>query len=432
MARSPLKSVLTLVTVGLGVGVLIFALSMSSTFKELMSRQLEEEGLIVTFANGEFNDEGEISPERPPQFDENLIPTVLAEIAGVEAVSPTVAPFWTQFIADGEAYRVRSVAGANETYAHIMGLELILGSFFTEADVKTGEKKAVISENLAQILFGSAENAIGEVVRPPAPENDEQQNQDGPGGAFRAMFMNPPAFSIVGVFADVGELRRKSYGVADMIIPYTSILPSGANATFMQRFLLSTAVIKVQGVPVETVEAQLREVLARSYGDELVLEVWEGTSRGQSTYLKELRQTIQTFSLVVNLLGFILLAAASIGILSIMLVEALGRSREIALERAIGASKGTIIREFFARSIIVSFISAVIGVVLSFVLSGPMTSLVLPIFEGVSISDIAGSVINAQSMLIGVVTALDIGGVFGMFPILSVLNVGISDALREA
>ena len=70
-----------------------------------------------------------------------------------------------------------------------------------------------------------------------------------------------------------------------------------------------------------------------------------------------MRQTVTTFSLVVNLLGFILLAAASIGILSIMLVDVLGRSREIAIERALGASKMAIFKQFFTRSTIVSLMT---------------------------------------------------------------------------
>ena len=111
-------------------------------------------------------------------------------------------------------------------------------------------------------------------------------------------------------------------------------------------------------------------------------------------------------------------------------MEALGRSREIALERALGASKGAIIREFFARSAIVSLFSVVIGIGLSFVLSGPLTDLILPIFSGISADEVAG-VVNLRSILVGTVSAVVIGGVFGVFPVFSVLQVGISDAIRE-
>ena len=55
IARSPLKSILTFVTVGIGVGVLIFALGMSSTFAALVDRQLAEQGFVVSYANAELS-----------------------------------------------------------------------------------------------------------------------------------------------------------------------------------------------------------------------------------------------------------------------------------------------------------------------------------------------------------------------------------------
>jgi len=78
----------------------------------------------------------------------------------------------------------------------------------------------------------------------------------------------------------------------------------------------------------------------------------------------------------------------------------------------------------------VSLISVAIGIGLAFALSGPLTSLILPIFSGIEAAEV-GSVINLQSILIGAASAVLIGGIFGVFPVFSVLNVGIADAIRE-
>ena len=51
LAHTPLKSSITLATVGLGVGVLIFALSISSAFTRLISENLERDGRVVMVAN---------------------------------------------------------------------------------------------------------------------------------------------------------------------------------------------------------------------------------------------------------------------------------------------------------------------------------------------------------------------------------------------
>ena len=73
LARSPVKSFVTLSTVGLGVGVLIFALSISGAFSRLVSDQLERGGLVVMVANVERDEDGALQQVRPPQFDGNAI-----------------------------------------------------------------------------------------------------------------------------------------------------------------------------------------------------------------------------------------------------------------------------------------------------------------------------------------------------------------------
>jgi putative ABC transport system permease protein len=428
MGRSPLKTILTLATVGIGVGVLIFALGMSGTFNELMETQLAQEGILVNYANAEMNSDGELELVRPPQSDEFVIDVIRTEISGVVAATPITGINFNEFVVDGTTYRVRAVLGASEEYAVAMNLELIIGSFFEAVDVTEGNRKAIISEELADILFGSARDAVGQLLSPPAIELPEGEGQNA-NFARRLRAISAP-YEVVGVYAAPTELQRKSFGVGDMVVPFTSSFGGNLNSAQAFRFFMGRGVVLVKGVTFETVEAQLREVLTRNYGDDFVLEVWEGSPSGSEAFLTEMRRTVNTFSMVVNLLGFILLAAASIGILSIMLVEALGRTREIALERALGASRGVIIREFFARSTVVSLMSVAIGIALAFVLSGPLTDLILPIFSGVDASDVSG-IISIQSVLIGSVSAVVIGGVFGVFPVFSVLNVGIADAIRE-
>ena len=180
-----------------------------------------------------------------------------------------------------------------------------------------------------------------------------------------------------------------------------------------------------------TIESQARGAVAQQYGDGVTVEVWEGRTDGETAALDEARSTVATFSLVVNLLGFVLLVTGCIGILSIMLVEVLGRTREIAVERAVGASRGMIAREFFARSLIMVGAAAVIGVALSLLLSGPLTELVVPIFRGTTQAELGGAVIDLAAIAIGVGAAVGAGGLFGVLPVFSALRVPIAEGMRE-
>lgn len=426
LARSPVKSFVTLSTVGLGVGVLIFALSISGAFSRLVSDQLERGGLVVMVANVERDEEGELQQVRPPQFDGNAIDALRTGVSGAVAASPVAFTPWTEFVVAGANYRFRSVVGVNEDYLEVMGLEVVAGSPFTAADIAEGVREAMLSETMAEVLFGSSLEALGQVIRPPA----SRQGAGGGGGGFGRNF-TPPTYTVRGVFGDPSEIQRRAYGVGDMIVPMTSAFPSNVNASRLAGFLSSRIALRVGGSGLATVESQARGALAQQYGDGVTVEVWEGRPDGETAALDEARSTVATFSLVVNLLGFVLLVTGCIGILSIMLVEVLGRTREVAVERAVGASRGMIAREFFARSLIMVGAAAVIGVALSLLLSGPLTELVVPIFRGTTQAELGGAVIDLAAIAIGVGAAVGAGGLFGVLPVFSALRVPIAEGMRE-
>ena len=431
LARSPVKSFVTLATVGLGVGVLIFALSISGAFSRLVSDQLERGGVVVMVANVERDENGDLQQVRPPQFDGAAIDALRAGVSGAVAASPVAFTPWTEYVVGGDNYRFRSVVGVNEDYLDVMGLQVVAGSAFTAADVAEGVREAMVSETMAQVLFGSPVEALGRIIRSPA----STQGGGGGGGGFGRRF-TPPTYTVRGVFGDPSELQRRAYGVGDMIVPMTSAFPATGNAAAgaaaaRTGFLNSRIALRAQGSGLATVESQARGALAQQYGDGLTVEVWEGRPDGQTAALQEARSTVATFSLVVNLLGFVLLVTGCIGILSIMLVEVLGRTREIAVERAVGASRGMITREFFARSLIMVGAAAVIGVALSLVLSGPLTELVVPIFRGATQAELGGAVIDPAAIAIGVGAAVGVGGLFGVLPVFSALRVPIAEGMRE-
>ena len=428
LTRSPVKSTVTLSTVGLGVGVLIFALSISGAFSRLVSEQLERDGLVVMVANVERDEEGELQQVRPPQFDGQVIDALRTGVSGAVAASPVAFTPWTEYVVGGNNYRFRSVVGVNEDYLDVMGLEVVAGSAFTAEDVAQGVREALVSVTMAEVLFGSPVEALGQVIQPPA----RTQAAGGGGGGGRRF--TPPTYTVRGVFGDPSEIQRRAYGVGDMIVPAMSAFPVNLNSrvqAFMQGFLNARIALRVQGGGLATIESQVRGALAQQYGDDVLVEVWEGRPDGETAALEEARATVATFSLVVNLLGFVLLVTGCIGILSIMLVEVLGRTREIAVERAVGASRGVIAREFFARSLIMVSAAALIGVALSLVLSGPLTDLVVPIFRGTTQAELGGSVISLTAIAIGVGSAIGVGGLFGVLPVFSALRVPIAEGMRE-
>ncbi len=425
LARSPVKSALTLLTVGLGVGVLILVLGMTASIRRSVEKQLHTEGYVLMVANAEPGDEGGVEPVRPPQFDASVVDALLSDVDGLIAVTPVQSPPWQDFLVGERRYRIRAATAASERYVEVMRLELAAGSYFTAEDVASGAGRALITESLATVLFGSASNAIGGVISVPAP------TQGAGGTGFRTRRFAPPSFEVCGVVKNPPELMRRAYGVGDLIVPFTSIIPQGVNVGRIISFFYGTLAVRVRGIEIEKASAQIRRAITRTYGDEAAVMVWEGAARGESAYLSDLRNTISSFSTVGSILGFVLLAVASIGIMSIMLVETIGRSRDVALERAFGASRGRIVAEYFSKSVIISLLSGIVGAAVAVVFAAPLTSLVKPIFSGYGGVSTIDSVVSPQAVVVALVAATAFGGLFGVIPVFALLRTPIAEGLRD-
>ena len=431
--KTPGKTLMTLLAVGLGVMVLISSLNISSIFSSFVEEELLSGRVIINAANAEYSDEGGLTAVRPSEFDGDLLQVIRNEVPGVTAVSPAAIPHWDLQLKTGDAeYRIRTILGVNEEYLTVMDLSLVTGSFFTTSQISEGTKKAVLSRDLAERIYGSVDAALGEIVRPPQIETSSGTggNSGGQGeGSRRKMVL--PSYEVIGVYELPTELKRKSFGIGDALVPYTSLLPAGFDPQTAAGFLLSTVTISAEGSSVMVFESRLREVLGREYGEDITLHIWEGTPRGAESVLEETRKSLRTITVVINLLGFILLTTGSIGILSIMIVEVAGRSREIAMKQALGAHKGILLKEFWARGVVLSLLSSALGVALSLVLFNPLKDIVVPIFADIGTTEVTGTFFQPFSLIIGVGAAVLFGGVFGILPVFSALKVPITQGIRE-
>ena len=422
LRNNPVKSVVTFLSLGIGVGILVFALSISSLFNQLLVTKVNANGVVYTISNSELQADGSYERVRPGQLDMQAPELVTTGVVGASDAAVLMPTPFNQITVDGEKYQLRNVVGSNENYLDVMDLPIVEGLSMTKTDVDKGSKKLWMSESSAILIFGSAVNAIDKQVQVPA-RNFGQRNRDNAAA--------PPLYTVAGVYGDADELKRSAYAIADILVPYSAAIQTNdGNANRILQFLASTFVVRIQDNA--NAEAQIRDVLGLQYGDSLSLNVWEGTMQSPSTTLQETRDSVKSFTLVINLLGFILLVSGAIGILSIMLVEILGKRRAISLERALGASIPMIVQKFFLQSLMLSAISAAIGVALAYFFAAPLTDMIAAVFNGLEASELRGQIIQPTAIITGVVAALLFGGVFGVMPLMSLAKRPIAEGLRDA
>jgi putative ABC transport system permease protein len=423
--KSPAKMLLTVFSVALGTGILVISFSASSIIKGKVSAGMAKNGSVLYVSNATWNSDGSLSTIRPCEWDADAPSKLVTDSDAIKATALIVNVPFDEFAANGKSYRLRSAIGTEPAYFEVFGLQLAAGTPMEQADIGNGSKRVWITERLADIIFGTAEGAIGKQIQTKGtsfhrgPESDASKN-----------LIN--YFTVSGVFATPSEVARRSYGIGDMIFPYTAMIDAtSSNASFQKKMMAATFAVKTSGASIKRAEASIRETLAASYGDKISVAVWEGSPTGASTYLEQLRQAIDIFTVSINILGLVLLVISSLGIFSVMVVELLGRKREIALERAIGASQGSVVREFWTYSLALSLIGAAIGVLIAIPLSGPALRTISPLLGEVSAQFSAASGLTPYSILAGLLLALGCGGILGALPAFSAVKGNISETLRE-
>lgn len=424
VATYPLRAVLTIVTIAIGVASLIITFSLSSDVTEALERSTSEGGTLLVVANGTLTADGSLERQLPTPLDAEVVNILARDVPDIRGASFVAPGRWNRIFAEGVSYQVRSSSAVDSAYASVIGLDLIAGSFFTAEDVEARAAVVVISETTARLIFGGAAEAVGGTIRAAVPSLAEFGG-DGP----RVRITQEP-FRVVGVYADLSELEREAYGVGDFLIPTGRSVPAGIPIGFDPQTVIMA---RVAGQGIEAAEASIRTALEIEYGEDVAVSVWEGSPTGPTPLIGESRRTVRSFALTVNVLGVVVLLASSIGIFSIMLVEVLNRMREVGLRRALGATQASIRRLFLAHAVTFSLAGGIVGTGLAALFYGGIGASLVPFFEsaGLSAADLNLGTPGFGPVMLAVASAAIIGGVFGFFPAISASRIAIVDAIRD-
>jgi putative ABC transport system permease protein len=179
------------------------------------------------------------------------------------------------------------------------------------------------------------------------------------------------------------------------------------------------------GVTVEAARSDLRQVmttLAQRYPD---------SSRGMSGNIESIGEQIagentrRALWVLLGAVGFLLLIAC-VNLTNLLLAKAAGRTREIALRSALGASRGRIVRLLVAESLLLSIAGAALGLLLSY-----WSLELLRTSRAWGISRLDEIEINGWILAFTTVVAVLTGVLTGLMPALQASRSDLAPALRE-
>jgi putative ABC transport system permease protein len=310
------------------------------------------------------------------------------EIPDVVASSPEVTTT-AQAIANGRNWST-TIAGEAPEYLVIRDWAIASGSMFTDREVRSAAKVAVLGDKTAHELFGVLD-PLGQTVR----------------------IGNMP-------FVVIGVLGRKGAGVGGqnqddrVVIPYTTAMKRITGDKYLRSVYLQIG--QAERIPIA--QDQITRLLRQRH------RLLPGVSDDFNIFnQQEIADTVNTvtstLTLLLGAIAGLSLVVGGIGIMNIMLVSVTERTREIGIRISVGAQPGDIRIQFLIEAIALSLLGGLVGVLL-----------------GIGATRLIGAVsslkpiVSMGSIVLAFTVSFSIGVFFGFYPARRASLLDPIDALR--
>src|ERR1700691_1351187 len=360
------RFILTALGMVIGTASLILVVTIGMTGKQYVLNQIQAIGTNEIWAEY-LGGAPHISNSNADPLTIDDLHAVQEVVPGIVASSPVSQLSDRVPVGNGKEKDV-TILGVNPEYLQVRNLVIPSGRFFDQEDSQAHNKVGVITEKMAIDVYGSAQAAIGKVIK-----------------------LTGLPFTIIGTFKE----RVETFGQSE-IVDNTMLIPYSVSRYFLEIPSVKLLYFSMEDSSmVPTATAQIKRVLQSRHRGESVYNV------SNLTALLVMTDRIFT-GLTWMLLGIamVVLLVSGIGIMNIMLATVNSRIREIGIRKAVGATNREIRFQFLAEAILISLIGGLVGIVVG--LAIPYSIRFLTEYR-VPISGISAIIAILVSSLVGVI-----------------------------
>jgi putative ABC transport system permease protein len=380
------RSFLTALGLVIGNASVILVVTISITSRDYVLDQIR--GVGSNLISAQFS----AGTDTATQVDADFI-----KLADVEAVrqqfgsrivaATGVMTNFGRMLINGKEQDVR-VIGSDDQYPLVRNMRLLSGHFMDQNDVEQRQHIAMLTEKLAQKLFGSTAAAVGRVIK-----------------------LYGLQFTVIGTFKE----RTGTMGISE-IADETVLMPITVIKLFMPVERVDPMYAQARyTADVQPLTAAIKQILESRHRPGAKYDVFN-----LSGFLEAAEKIAWVLTLVLVTVSAITLIISGIGIMNIMLVTVTERTREIGLRMAVGASRKAVLEQFLTEAVVLSVSGGLIGILIG--ISIPLSVRFITDQIRVPISPLSIVVAFGVSLVVGVV--------FGMLPANRAAKLNPTEALR--
>ncbi len=387
LRHAKVRSLLTMLGIVIGISSVILLMSIGTSAQELILNQVQGIGSNLIFIIPGSSGNSKFSS--PAAAQGIIITTLVKDDVDAIAREPSVVRVVPEV--RGQAH---VVYGNNDST--VRNFTLREGYPFTTEDVDSFNHVAVLGSEISKTLFGDV-TPVGKLIR-----------------------LKDVSFRVVGVMDSKG---LGPFGIDQdnvVIIPLTVAQKQLLGINYYNNITVQAS----DTYNSSYVESRLTSILRQ---DHRITDPNKDdfTIRTQQDALTLLGSITSVLNVFLTAIASISLVVGGIGIMNIMLVSVVERTREIGLRKAVGASDKDILTQFLLESILLTFLGGIVGITIGAAFAG-LTYLVL----SKALATGWQFAFPLSAILLAVAVSTFTGVVFGLYPARQAARKNPIDALR--
>jgi putative ABC transport system permease protein len=392
LSANKVRSGLTMLGIIIGIGSVIAMVAIGQGAQASVQSSIQSIGanlvMVMPGAQRSFGGEASAGRGTAQTLTVEDADAIATGVSNVSAIARDVSSR-KQITAKGTNSNT-SIVGTEPSYQTVRNVQVDEGVFFSDQNVLSSAKVAVLGPTTRDDLFGVGGEGVGQIIRISGIE-----------------------FKVVGVTKSKGGSGFSNSDDA-IFIPYTTA----------QRYLtgnqyLTEIDITASSATASTqVQTDITTLLLARHHISNVAQA-DFNTLNEADIIATASSVTSTFTILLAAVAGISLVVGGIGIMNMMLTTVTERTREIGLRKAIGAKARDINLQFLSEAIALTFLGGAIGVILGWSISFAVT------YFG-----ILQSSVSISSILLAFGVSAVIGIVFGYYPAKRAASLNPIDALR--